>query len=128
MFNWVKETLFNLNNNNKLISKRLMHVGGNGKTEIVDTPFTKNDRKNYVKQASKQAHEHGDVIVQIPSTAIKAARYDDGVIYITYVNSDKEYAFKGDDKTWHEFLDSGSKGRFTEYVLKPYHQLPKGQY
>ena len=120
----------------KLISKRILNrdedTGGyiGGKLEIDDRPFTEDDRKNYGKKLSKQMRDKSDepVEVQLPSTAIANARFDEdkGAIYITYVgDSGKEYVFKGDRKTWLGFMNSGSKGRYVQYVMKVMNQAPK---
>ena len=121
----------------KLISKRILnrdedtgsYIGG--KLTISDHPFTEDDRKNYGKKLSKQMRDKSDepVEVQLPSTAIANARFDEdkGAIYITYVgDSGKEYVFRGDRKTWFDFQNSGSKGRYVQYVMKVMNQAPKG--
>ena len=121
----------------KLISKRILnrdedtgsYIGG--KLEIDDRPFTEDDRKNYDKKLSKQMRDKSDepVEVQLPSTAIANARFDEdkGAIYITYVgDSGKEYVFKGNRKTWLNFMNAGSKGRYVQYVMKVMNQAPRG--
>ena len=123
----------------KLISKRILnrdedtgsYIGG--KLEIDDRSFTEDDRKNYGKKLSKQMRDKSDepVEVQLPSTAIANARFDEdkGAIYITYVgDSGKEYVFKGDRKTWLGFMNSGSKGRYVQYVMKVMNQAPRSWY
>ena len=88
----------------KLISKRILnrdedtgsYIGG--KLTISDNPFTEDDRKNYGKKLSERMRDKSDepVEVQLPSTAIANARFDEdnGAIYITYVgDSGKEYVF-----------------------------------
>ena len=116
----------------KLISKRTLNRNGDsyigGKLEIEDKPFTKEDRDNYAKKRAKQIKNKGPVEVQLPSTAIANARFDEdkGAIYITYVgDSDKEYVFRGDRKTWLDFQNSGSKGRYVQYVMKVMNQAPR---
>ena len=121
----------------KLISKRILnrdedtgsYIGG--KLEISDNPFTEDDRKNYGKKLSKQMRDKSDepVEVQLPSTAIANARFDEdkGAIYITYVgDSGKEYVFKGNKKDWLNFMNAGSKGRYVQYVMKVMNQAPRG--
>lgn len=123
----------------KLISKRALsrnadtgsYVGG--KVTISDSPFTEDDRKNYGKKLSEQMRNKGNkpVEVQLPSTAIANARFDEdkGAIYITYVgDGGKEYVFQGDRKTWLDFMNSGSKGRYVQYVMKVHNQAPKSWY
>ena len=121
----------------KLISKRALsrnadtgsYVGG--KLTISDKPFTEDDRKKYGKKLSKQIKNSEQVDVQIPSTAIANARFDEdkGAIYITYVgDGGKEYVFQGDRKTWLDFMNSGSKGRYVQYVMKVHNQAPKSWY
>ena len=121
----------------KLISKRILsrnadtgsYVGG--ELNISDKPFTEDDRKNYGKKLSKQIKNKGPVEVQLPSTAIANARFDEdkGAIYITYVgDGGKEYVFQGDRKTWLDFMNSGSKGRYVQYVMKVHNQAPKSWY
>ena len=124
----------------KLISKRILnrdedtgsYIGG--KLEIDDRPFTEDDRKNYGKKLSKQMRDKSNnepVEVQLPSTAIANARFDEdkGAIYITYVgDGGKEYVFQGDRKTWLKFMNSGSKGRFVQNVMRKYNQAPKSWY
>lgn len=121
----------------KLISKRALsrnadtgsYVGG--KVTISDNPFTEEDRKKYGKKLSEQIKNKGPVEVQLPSTAIANARFDEdkGAIYITYVgDGGKEYVFQGDRKTWLKFMNSGSKGRFVQNVMRKYNQAPKSWY
>ena len=116
----------------KLISKRILsrnedtdsYIGG--KLEIDDKPFTKEDRDNYAKKRAKQIKDKEPVEVQLPSTAIANARFDEdkGAIYITYVGGDKEYVFKGDKNDWLQFMNAGSKRRDTQYVLRVKNQAP----
>ena len=123
----------------KLISKRALrrnddtgsYIGG--QLTIDDKPFTEDDRKNYGKKLSEQMRNKGNkpVEVQLPSTAIANARFDEdkGAIYITYVgDGGKEYVFQGDRKTWLDFMNSGSKGRYVQYVMKVHNQAPKSWY
>ena len=123
----------------KLISKRILnrdedtgsYIGG--KLEIDDRPFTEDDRKNYGKKLSKQMRDKSDepVEVQLPSTAIANARFDEdkGAIYITYVgDSGKEYVFKGNKNDWLNFMNAGSKGRYVQYVMKVMNQAPSSWY
>ena len=120
----------------KLISKRLLsrnedtdsYIGGN--VTIDDRPFTKEDRDNYAKKRSEQIKNKEPVEVQLPSTAIESARFDEdkGAIYITYVGGDKEYVFRGDRKTWLDLQNSGSKGRFVQHVMKVQNQAPQSWY
>ena len=151
MFNWKKKLLSSLDINKqekaidknktvevaKLISKRILsrdedtgsYIGG--KLEIDDRPFTEDDRKNYGKKLSERMRDKSDepVEVQLPSTAIANARFDEdkGAIYITYVgDSGKEYVFKGNKKDWLNFMNAGSKGRYVQYVMKVMNQAPRG--
>lgn len=123
----------------KLISKRALsrnadtgsYVGG--KLTIDDKPFTEDDRKNYGKKLSERMRNKSNapVEVQLPSTAIANARFDEdkGAIYITYVgDGGKEYVFKGDRKDWLNFMNAGSKGRYVQYVMKVNNQAPKSWY
>lgn len=123
----------------KLISKRAFirnedtgsYVGG--KVTISDNPFTEDDRKNYSKKLSERMRNkvNEPVEVQLPSTAIANARFDEdkGAIYITYVgDGGKEYVFKGNRKDWLNFMNSGSKGRYVQYVMKVHNQAPKSWY
>lgn len=151
MFNWKKKLLNSLDIKKqekaldknktvevgKLISKRILsrnddtgsYVGG--KLTISDKPFTEDDRKNYGKKLSERIKNKGPVEVQLPSTAIANARFDEdkGAIYITYVgDGGKEYVFQGDRKTWLDFMNSGSKGRYVQYVMKVHNQAPKSWY
>ena len=119
----------------KLISKRTLNRNGDsyigGKLEIEDKPFTKEDRDNYAKKRAKQIKNKEPVEVQLPSTAIANARFDEdkGAIYITYVgDSDKEYVFRGDRKDWLNFMNAGSKGRYVQYVMKVMNQAPRSWY
>ena len=68
------------------------------------------------------------VEVQLPSTAIANARFDEdaGKIFVTYVGGDKEYVFTGNRKTWLNFMNAGSKGRYVQYVMKVMNQAPRG--
>lgn len=151
MFNWKNKLLssLDLKKQNKilnkkhtvdvatLISKRILsrnddtgsYVGG--KLTISDKPFTEDDRKNYGKKLSERIKNKGPVEVQLPSTAIANARFDEdkGAIYITYVgDGGKEYVFQGDRKTWLKFMNSGSKGRFVQNVMRKHNQAPKSWY
>ena len=124
----------------KLISKRILsrdedtgsYIGG--KLEIDDKPFTEDDRKNYGKKLSERMRDKSNnepVEVQLPSTAIANARFDEdeGKIFVTYVgDSGKEYVFQGDRKTWLDFMNSGSKGRYVQYVMKVMNQAPRSWY
>ena len=121
----------------KLISKRILNRNADtgsyvgGKLNISDKPFTEDDRKKYGKKLSEQIKNKGPVEVQLPSTAIANARFDEdkGAIYITYVgDGGKEYVFQGDRKTWLDFMNSGSKGRYVQYVMKVHNQAPKSWY
>ena len=150
MFNWKNKLLssLDLKKQNKilnkkhtvdvatLISKRILsrnddtgsYVGG--KLTISDKPFTEDDRKNYGKKLSERIKNKGPVEVQLPSTAIANARFDEdkGAIYITYVGDGGEYIFKGDRNDWLNFMNSGSKGRYVQYVMKVHNQAPKSWY
>ena len=123
----------------KLISKRILnrdedtgsYIGG--KLTISDNPFTEDDRKNYSKKLSERMRDKSNepVEVQLPSTAIANARFDEdkGAIYITYVgDSGKEYVFKGNKKDWLNFMNAGSKGRYVQYVMKVMNQAPRSWY
>lgn len=147
MFNWRKKLLSsldikkqekNLDKNKtvevgKLISKRILsrnadtghYVGGD--VTIDDKPFTAEDRDNYAKKRAKQIKNKGPVEVQLPSTAVSNARFDEdgGKIFVTFVGGDKEYVFRGDRKTWLDFMNSGSKGQFVNYILKNFNRAPQ---
>ena len=120
----------------KLISKRILsrnedtgsYIGG--KLNISDKPFTEDDRKKYGKKLSEQIKNKGPVEVQLPSTAVSNARFneDEGKIFVTFVGGGKEYVFKGNKKDWLDFMNSGSKGRWVNYILKKYNQAPKSWY
>ena len=120
----------------KLISKRILsrnadtdsYIGG--KLTIDNKPFTSEDRDKYAKKRAKQIKNKEPVEVQLPSTAIESARFDEdkGAIYITYVGGGKEYVFKGDRNDWLQFMNSGSKGRHTQNVLRVKNQAPKSWY
>ena len=121
----------------KLISKRLHSINDNtghyvgGDVTIDDNPFTAEDRDNYAKKRAKQIKNKDPVEVQLPSTAIANARFDEdkGAIYITYVgDGGKEYVFKGNRKDWLNFMNAGSKGRYVQYVMKVQNQAPKSWY
>ena len=150
MFNWKNKLLSSLDlkkqnkllNKNKivevgkLISKRLLnrdedtgsYIGG--KLEIDDRPFTKEDRDNYAKKRAKQIKNKEPAVVQLPSTAIANARFDEdaGKIFITYVGGDKEYVFRGDREDWLNCMNAGSKGRYVQYVMKVMNQAPRSWY
>ena len=114
-----------------LISKRILNPNNGSyigsKLEIDDKQFDEEDRDNYAKKRAKQIKNNEPVEVQLPSTAIANARFDEdkGAIYITYVgDSGKEYVFKGNKKTWLNFMNAGSKGRYVQYVMKVMNQAP----
>ena len=120
-----------------LISKRSLNPNNGSyigsKLEIDDNPFTEDDRKNYGKKLSERMKNKSNepVEVQLPSTAIANARFDEdkGAIYITYVgDSGKEYVFKGNKKDWLNFMNAGSKGRYVQYVMKVMNQAPRSWY
>ena len=123
----------------KLISKRILNRDEDtgsylgGKLTISDNPFTEDDRKNYGKKLSERMKDKSNepVEVQLPSTAIANARFDEdkGAIYITYVgDSGKEYVFKGNKKDWLNLMNAGSKGRYVQYVMKVMNQAPRSWY
>ena len=116
-----------------LISKRILNPNNGSyigsKLDISDNPFTKEDRDNYAEKRAKQIKNKEPVEVQLPSTAIANARFDEdeGKIFVTYVgDSGKEYVFKGNRKTWLNFMNAGSKGRYVQYVMKVMNQAPRG--
>ena len=152
MFNWKKKLLSSLDINKqekaidknktvevaKLISKRLFDINNNtgsyvgGKVSIDNRPFTEDERKNkkYERKRAEQIKNKEPVMVELPSTAIESARFDEdkGAIYITYVGGGKEYVFKGDRNDWLQFMNAGSKGRHTQNVLRVKNQAPKSWY
>ena len=147
MFNWKKKLLSSLDINKqekaidknktvevaKLISKRILsrnadtdsYIGG--KLTIDNKPFTAEDRDKYAKKRAKQIKNKEPVEVQLPSTAVSNARFneDEGKIFVTFVGGGKEYVFKGNKKDWLDFQNSGSKGRFVNYILKNYNRAPR---
>lgn len=149
MFNWQKKILSSLDlkkqnklldknktvNIGTLISKRILsrnddtdsYIGG--QLSIDDKPFDREDRDNYAKKRAAQMKNKEPVEVQLPSTAIANARFDEdkGAIYITYVgDGGKEYVFQGNRNDWLNFMNSGSKGRYVQYIMKVQNQAPKG--
>lgn len=116
----------------KLISKRLFDINTNtgryedGDVTIDDNPFTAEDRDNYAKKRAKQIKNKDPVEVQLPSTAVLSARFeeDEGKIFVTFVGGN-EYVFRGNRKDWLDFMNSGSKGRWVNYVLKQYNRAPR---
>lgn len=152
MFNWKKKLLSSLDIKKqekaidknktvevaKLISKRLFDINNNtgsyvgGKVSIDDRPFTEDERKNkkYERKRAEQIKNKEPVMVELPSTAIESARFDEdkGAIYITYVGGGKEYVFAGDKTDWLKFQNSGSKGRWVQYIMKKYNQAPRSWY
>ena len=147
MFNWKKKLLSSLDINKqekaidknktvevaKLISKRILsrnadndsYIGG--KLTIDNKPFTAEDRDKYAKKRAKQIKNKEPVEVQLPSTAVSNARFneDEGKIFVTFVGGDKEYVLKGNKKDWLQFMNSGSKGRWVNYILKNYNRAPR---
>ena len=147
MFNWKKKLLSSLDINKqekaidknktvevgKLISKRILsrnadtdsYIGG--KLTIDNKPFTAEDRDKYAKKRAKQIKNKEPVEVQLPSTAVSNARFDEdgGKIFVTFVGGDKEYVFRGNKKDWLNFMNSGSKGRWVNYILKNYNRAPE---
>ena len=148
MFGWKKKLLssLDLKKQNKilnkthnvdvatLVSKRILkpnngsYIGGD--VSIDDKPFTAEDRDKYAKKRAEQIKNKEPVEVQLPSTAIANARFDEdeGKIFVTFVGGGKEYVFKGNKKDWLDFMNSGSKGRWVNYILKKYNQAPKSWY
>ena len=120
----------------KLISKRILsrnadtdsYIGG--KVTIDNKPFTAEDRDNYAKKRAKQIKNKEPVEVQLPSTAVSNARFneDEGKIFVTFVGGNKEYVFRGNKKDWLQFMNSGSKGRWVNYILKNYNRAPHSWY
>lgn len=149
MFNWRKKLLSSLDVTKQekaldkkhtvdvasLISKRLFDINKNddsyvgGKVTIDDRPFTADERntKKYERTRAEQIKNKEPVMVEVPSTAIESARFDEekGAIYIKYVGGDKEYVFRGDRKTWLDFMNSGSKGQWVQYIMKKYNRAPQ---
>ena len=151
MFNWRKKLLSSLDikkqeklldkkhtvDVSRLISKRLFDINDNnnsyvgGKVTIDDSPFTANERntKKYEKTRDKQIENKEPVMVELPSTAIESARFDEdeGKIFVTFVGG-REYVFRGNRKDWLDFMNSGSKGRHVQYVLRVNNQAPRSWY
>lgn len=117
-----------------LISKRILNPNNGsyigGKLTIDNKQFTAEDRDNYAKKRAKQIKNKEPVEVQLPSTAISNARFDEdaGKIFVTFVGGGKEYVFKGNKKDWLDFMNSGSKGRWVNYILKNYNRAPRSWY
>ena len=149
MFNWKKKLLssLDLKKQNKilnkkhnvdvatLVSKRILNPNNTGSyiggdVSIDDKPFTAEDRDKYAKKRAEQIKNKEPVEVQLPSTAVSNARFneDEGKIFVTFVGGGKEYVFKGNKKDWLDFMNSGSKGRFVNYILKKYNQAPRSWY
>lgn len=144
MFNWKKRLLssIDIKKQNKLlnkkhsvdvatlVSKRILnpnngsYIGGD--VTIDDNPFTAEDRDNYAKKRARQIKNKDPVEVQLPSTAVSSARFDEdeGKIFVTFIGGN-EYVFRGNRKDWLDFMNSGSKGRFVNYVLKKYNRAPR---
>ena len=114
-----------------LISKRILNPNNGSyigsKLEIDDKQFDEEDRDNYAKKRAKQIKNKEPVEVQLPSTAVSNARFDEdeGKIFVTFVGGDKEYVFRGNKKDWLNFMNSGSKGRWVNYILKNYNRAPE---
>lgn len=149
MFSWRKKLLSSLDikkqekaldkkhtvDVSRLISKRLFNINEDtgsyvdGKVVIDDRPFTADERnaKKYERTRNEQIKNKETVMVELPSTAIADARFDEdkGAIYIRYVGGNKEYVFSGDKADWLNFMNSGSKGRHAQYVLKIKNQAPQ---
>ena len=49
---------------------------------------------------------------------------DMGLLWVTYVNGKKDYAFRCPRSVWDQFMKSPSKGQYTQYVLRKYYRLP----
>lgn len=66
-------------------------------------------------------------VVQVPSTAISHIRYDpkNELLYQTFVNGNKEYVYKVSKSEFRKYMNSGSKGRYTNRVLKYKNRAPK---
>ena len=151
MFSWRKKLLSSLDikkqekaldkkhtvDVSRLISKRLFDINDNnnsyvgGKVTIDDRPFTDDERntKKYERTRDKQIENKEPVMVELPSTAIESAKFDEdeGKIYIRYVGGG-EYVFRGNRKTWLDFMNAGSKGRHVQYVLRVNNQAPRSWY
>lgn len=121
----------------RLVSSRRLNVASDGhyaegSTEIDDRPFTEGEKSGpgYRRAVKRQLVKRGPVTLQVPSTAIANARFDEdeGKIFVTYVGGDKEYVFKGDRRDWLAFMNSGSKGRYAQNVLRKKNQAPKEWY
>lgn len=71
------------------------------------------------------------VIAQRRSSAIDKIRYEpkEHRLYITYVGGgDKEYAFDVSPEEFESFMNSGSKGRYVQYIFKEHNKVPRGEY
>lgn len=152
MFNWRKKLLSSLDIKKqeklldkkhtvdvpRLMSKRLFDINKNtdsyidGEVIIDDRPFTEDERntKKYEKRRDEQIKNKEPVMVELPSTAVASARFDEdkGAIYVKYVGGDQEYVFAGDKKDWLDFMNAGSKGRHVQYIMRKYNQAPKSWY
>lgn len=93
----------------------------NGNVEIYD--FEQPEQNNFKL-------DQKTTLSQVKSTAVDKVRYepDKNKLYLTFVGGNKEYVYDVSPEEFEEFLKSGSKGRYVNYVLKENNRAPDSWY
>lgn len=66
-------------------------------------------------------------VVQVPSSAVDSVRYDPKShhMWLRYTSSPKEYVFRVNPQEFRQFMNAGSKGRYTQQVLRKRNRAPR---
>lgn len=80
-------------------------------------------------QYADPSHDVGEDtrVVQVPSSAVDSVRYDPKShrMWLRYTSGPKEYVFKVNPSEFRQFMNAGSKGRYTQNVLRKRNRAPR---